>query len=77
MRFKQAVPPDDMEEIQEEKVDDRFGAQGEEGSDWPSHRACHTHERAIPIQETVEALDITEEGKHRSIKAQTLKVEVE
>ncbi|XP_066571902.1 ATP-dependent DNA helicase Q4 isoform X2 [Amia ocellicauda] len=25
-------------------------------------RVCHTHERAIPIQETVEALDITEEG---------------
>uniref|UniRef100_A0A3Q1IGJ1 DNA 3'-5' helicase n=1 Tax=Anabas testudineus TaxID=64144 RepID=A0A3Q1IGJ1_ANATE len=25
-------------------------------------RLCHTHERAIPIQQTVEALDITEEG---------------
>ncbi|XP_039593277.1 ATP-dependent DNA helicase Q4 isoform X2 [Polypterus senegalus] len=25
-------------------------------------RVCHTHERAVPIQETVEALDITEEG---------------
>lgn len=33
-----------------------------EGSDWPKERVCHTHERAIPIQETVEALDITEEG---------------
>uniref|UniRef100_A0AAQ5ZV66 DNA 3'-5' helicase n=1 Tax=Amphiprion ocellaris TaxID=80972 RepID=A0AAQ5ZV66_AMPOC len=31
-------------------------------SDWPRERVCHTHERAIPIQETVEALDITEEG---------------
>lgn len=31
-------------------------------SDWPKERVCHTHERAIPIQETVEALDITEEG---------------
>ncbi|XP_028253374.1 ATP-dependent DNA helicase Q4 [Parambassis ranga] len=30
--------------------------------DWPMERVCHTHERAIPIQETVEALDITEEG---------------
>ncbi|KAM6972986.1 ATP-dependent DNA helicase Q4 [Aplochiton taeniatus] len=30
-------------------------------SDW-RERVCHTHERAIPIQETVEALDITEEG---------------
>lgn len=31
-------------------------------SDWPTERVCHTHERAIPIQETVEALDVTEEG---------------
>nr|XP_061786920.1 ATP-dependent DNA helicase Q4-like [Nerophis lumbriciformis] len=30
--------------------------------EWPRERVCHTHERAIPIQETVEALDITEEG---------------
>ncbi|KAJ8273375.1 hypothetical protein GJAV_G00100890 [Gymnothorax javanicus] len=28
----------------------------------PQPRVCHTHERAVPIQETVEALDITEEG---------------
>ncbi|XP_026155318.1 ATP-dependent DNA helicase Q4 isoform X2 [Mastacembelus armatus] len=34
----------------------------EDSSDWPRERVCHTHERAIPIQETVEALDITEEG---------------
>ncbi|XP_019957451.2 ATP-dependent DNA helicase Q4 isoform X2 [Paralichthys olivaceus] len=34
----------------------------EESSDWPRERVCHTHERAIPIQQTVEALDITEEG---------------
>uniref|UniRef100_A0A8D2ZV62 DNA 3'-5' helicase n=1 Tax=Scophthalmus maximus TaxID=52904 RepID=A0A8D2ZV62_SCOMX len=34
----------------------------EESSDWPTERVCHTHERAIPIQQTVEALDITEEG---------------
>ncbi|MGH0159549.1 UNVERIFIED_CONTAM: hypothetical protein FKN15_037747 [Acipenser sinensis] len=27
-----------------------------------SPRVCHTHERAIPIQETVDSLDITEEG---------------
>uniref|UniRef100_A0A3B4YD80 DNA 3'-5' helicase n=1 Tax=Seriola lalandi dorsalis TaxID=1841481 RepID=A0A3B4YD80_SERLL len=31
-------------------------------TDWPRERVCHTHERAIPIQQTVEALDITEEG---------------
>ncbi|XP_036411164.1 ATP-dependent DNA helicase Q4 [Megalops cyprinoides] len=28
----------------------------------PPSRVCHTHERAIPIQDTVEALDVTEEG---------------
>uniref|UniRef100_A0A3P9P8E3 DNA 3'-5' helicase n=1 Tax=Poecilia reticulata TaxID=8081 RepID=A0A3P9P8E3_POERE len=33
-----------------------------ESCDWPEERLCHTHERAIPIQETVEALDVTEEG---------------
>lgn len=32
------------------------------GGDWPTTRVCHTHERAIPMQDTVEALDITEEG---------------
>ncbi|XP_030002338.1 ATP-dependent DNA helicase Q4 isoform X1 [Sphaeramia orbicularis] len=31
-------------------------------SDWPKERVCHTHERAIPVQQTVESLDITEEG---------------
>uniref|UniRef100_A0A3B4FPV7 DNA 3'-5' helicase n=1 Tax=Pundamilia nyererei TaxID=303518 RepID=A0A3B4FPV7_9CICH len=36
--------------------------QEEERCDWPRERVCHTHERAIPIQETIEALDITEEG---------------
>uniref|UniRef100_A0A3Q4BS60 DNA 3'-5' helicase n=1 Tax=Mola mola TaxID=94237 RepID=A0A3Q4BS60_MOLML len=36
--------------------------QEEESSDWPRERVCHTHERAIPVQQTVEALDITEEG---------------
>nr|XP_020453109.1 ATP-dependent DNA helicase Q4 [Monopterus albus] len=34
----------------------------EESRDWSRERVCHTHERAIPIQQTVEALDITEEG---------------
>lgn len=32
------------------------------GSVWPQQRACRTHERAIPIQEVVEALDVPEEG---------------
>ncbi|KAK2887575.1 hypothetical protein Q8A67_015803 [Cirrhinus molitorella] len=31
-------------------------------SDVCVQRACHTHERAIPMQETVETLDITEES---------------
>uniref|UniRef100_A0A8C1N6C1 DNA 3'-5' helicase n=1 Tax=Cyprinus carpio TaxID=7962 RepID=A0A8C1N6C1_CYPCA len=31
-------------------------------SDVREQRACHTHERAIPVQETVETLDITEES---------------
>ncbi|XP_055013527.1 ATP-dependent DNA helicase Q4 [Boleophthalmus pectinirostris] len=30
--------------------------------EWPKERICHTHERAIPVQQTVETLDITEEG---------------
>lgn len=42
---------------------DRLRDYEEESSDWPRERVCHTHERAIPIQRTVEALDITEEGK--------------
>lgn len=31
-------------------------------TDWPKERVCHTHERAIPVHQTVETLDITEEG---------------
>ncbi|XP_073338845.1 ATP-dependent DNA helicase Q4 isoform X2 [Pagrus major] len=54
--------------IQDEEADgskkqmDWLKDQEEEDSYWPRERVCHTHERAIPIQETVEALDITEEG---------------
>lgn len=33
-----------------------------EGGVW-GQRVCHTHERAVPMQDTVEELDITEEGK--------------
>ncbi len=32
-------------------------------SDVCVQRACQTHERAIPMQETVETLDITEESE--------------
>ena len=35
----------------------------EQSGDWPRERVCHTHERAIPILQTVQALDITEEGE--------------
>lgn len=51
------------EETREKKEADCSGAREDEGSGWPGRRVCHTHERAIPIQQTVEALDMTEEGK--------------
>lgn len=66
MCFQQAPRSDvteDREEIKEKKEQDGSEAQEEESAVWPSQRVCHTHERAVPIQETVEALDITEEGK--------------
>ncbi|KAG9278970.1 ATP-dependent DNA helicase Q4 [Astyanax mexicanus] len=43
----------DWEEMEEET--ERFRVRSVQ-------RVCHTHERAVPMQETVEALDITEEG---------------
>ncbi|XP_041665319.1 ATP-dependent DNA helicase Q4 isoform X2 [Cheilinus undulatus] len=49
-------------DVEVKKGSDWLREQEEESSDWPTKRVCHTHERAIPIQETVEALDITEEG---------------
>lgn len=54
-------------DVEVEEADDRLRNQEEANSDWPRERVCHTHERAIPIQETVEALDITEEGKWQHI----------
>lgn len=45
--------------------------QEDESNGWPRERVCHTHERAIPIQQTVEALDITEEGKWKHTRACT------
>lgn len=36
---------------------------GDKMSDVCVQRVCHTHERGIPMQETVEALDITEESE--------------
>ncbi|XP_006809987.2 ATP-dependent DNA helicase Q4 [Neolamprologus brichardi] len=53
---------DEMKKQTEDQRDNRERDQEEERSDWPRERVCHTHERAIPIQETIEALDITEEG---------------
>lgn len=68
LSLKQISAPDDAEEKEETKEEEekelaQLGAE-EEGSssDWPRQRACHTHERAIPIQQTVEALDLAEEG---------------
>ncbi|KAM9340011.1 ATP-dependent DNA helicase Q4 [Symphorus nematophorus] len=50
------------EDVEVKGAGDWLRDQEEESSDWPRERMCHTHERAIPIQQTVEALDITEEG---------------
>ncbi|KAL0961923.1 hypothetical protein UPYG_G00333410 [Umbra pygmaea] len=46
------------------RVDAEQDVEGQPGVDdnWPVTRICHTHERAVPIQDTVDALDITEEG---------------
>lgn len=52
-----------MKKQTEDQRDNRERDQEEERCDWPRERVCHTHERAIPIQETIEALDITEEGE--------------
>lgn len=49
----------DAKEVSVEVVGDQ---EVESSSEWPVERLCHTHERAMPIQETVETLDITEEG---------------
>ncbi|MEQ2211552.1 hypothetical protein XENOCAPTIV_006478 [Xenoophorus captivus] len=54
------------EQIEKKKEGKDKGADWQSGQkgescDWPEERVCHTHERAIPIQETIEALDITEE----------------
>lgn len=49
----------DAKEVGVEVVGDQ---EVESSSEWPVERLCHTHERAMPIQETVETLDITEEG---------------
>ncbi|XP_070777641.1 ATP-dependent DNA helicase Q4 [Enoplosus armatus] len=49
-------------DVEEKGADDWMRDQEEESIDWPRERVCHTHERAIPIQQTVESLDITEEG---------------
>uniref|UniRef100_A0A3Q3A9Z9 DNA 3'-5' helicase n=1 Tax=Kryptolebias marmoratus TaxID=37003 RepID=A0A3Q3A9Z9_KRYMA len=51
-----------LSEKKEEDESKTAAAGKEEEADWPKERVCHTHEQAIPIQETVEALDITEEG---------------
>lgn len=61
---------DDGFQRREEEKDgeDPLRRDEEEDFHWPRERVCHTHERAIPIQETVETLDITEEGK--SIESQ-------
>ncbi|XP_037549118.1 ATP-dependent DNA helicase Q4 [Nematolebias whitei] len=55
-------PVDEEKEKEEASELKKDAAVKNEEADWPKERVCRTHERAIPIQETVEALDITEEG---------------
>ncbi|KAM3596914.1 uncharacterized protein V6R79_022830 [Siganus canaliculatus] len=50
------------EDVEVKGTSDLLQNNKDQSSGWPTERVCHTHERAIPIQETVEALDITEEG---------------
>ncbi|XP_076157916.1 ATP-dependent DNA helicase Q4 [Alosa pseudoharengus] len=57
----------DMAEMPEEESKEEFGDGKFETTEGEkeltvTERVCHTHERAIPMQDTVEALDITEEG---------------
>lgn len=72
-------PKDNMmkgRDVEVEEADDRLRNQEEANSDWPRERVCHTHERALPIQQNVEALDITEEGKWQHINRKINKKEV-
>ncbi|XP_054461672.1 ATP-dependent DNA helicase Q4 [Anoplopoma fimbria] len=55
-------PMNEKKDVEAKGAGDWLKDREEESCDWPRERVCHTHERAIPIQETVEALDITEEG---------------
>ncbi|XP_054620170.1 ATP-dependent DNA helicase Q4 [Dunckerocampus dactyliophorus] len=55
-------PERKTDEASEKKAVEEVDEQEVQRKEWPTERVCHTHERAIPIQQTVEALDITEEG---------------
>uniref|UniRef100_A0A4W5KN65 DNA 3'-5' helicase n=1 Tax=Hucho hucho TaxID=62062 RepID=A0A4W5KN65_9TELE len=63
---QKVFPPCKCRQIHQKQGDGEHEVEEEEqtggGDDWPTTRVCHTHERAIPMQDTVEALDITEEG---------------
>ncbi|KPP71518.1 ATP-dependent DNA helicase Q4-like [Scleropages formosus] len=52
----------ELEEVTGQDQEDWKQEEAQQTGSTPASRVCHTHERAIPIQETVEALDITEEG---------------
>ncbi|XP_030644288.1 ATP-dependent DNA helicase Q4 [Chanos chanos] len=56
--------PDDLNEDEKKGNEEKGEREGENEcvTSVPKERVCHTHERAIPIQETVDGLDITEEG---------------
>lgn len=57
------------------------GAEEGRANDWEieesqggnkGQRVCHTHERAVPMQDTVDELDITEEGEIRFLDEKIL-----
>uniref|UniRef100_A0A4W4EI90 DNA 3'-5' helicase n=1 Tax=Electrophorus electricus TaxID=8005 RepID=A0A4W4EI90_ELEEL len=60
---QRVFPPCKCRQIQQREGGGRsVGDTGQSVRVEPAQRVCHTHERAIPMEETVEALDVTEEG---------------
>lgn len=60
---QQQNKPMTAEEKPQESITSQREGEEPDKSDVCVQRVCHTHERAIPMQETVETLDITEESE--------------
>lgn len=58
---------DEAEKEEERKNGSEMQEESKRGV-W-GQRVCHTHERAVPMQDTVEELDITEEGEKVAMMA--------